>query len=69
MQMTWFCELEGDLRAMYVSGIEILIMFWVNQVHMRQCRSRVMSGRRAGGAITSLVYARGLRLECARVIA
>ena len=44
-------------------------VFWTNQVQMRQEYSRnVESGRKVAGVIRSLVNARSLRLECARVL-
>ena len=33
-----------------------------------ECRRKVVSGRKAEGTIRSLVNARGLQLECARVL-
>ena len=33
-----------------------------------ECRRKVVRGRRVAGAIRSLVNARGLQLECARVL-
>ena len=38
-------------------------VFW-----MRQCSRKVVSVRRVAGAIRSLVNARSLQLECARVL-
>ena len=35
---------------------------------MRECRRKVANGRRVAVAIRSLVNARGLQLECARVL-
>ena len=35
---------------------------------MRECRRKVVSGRTIAGAIRSLVNARSLQLECARVL-
>ena len=35
---------------------------------MRQCRRKAASGRRDGGAIRSLVNARGLQLECVSLL-
>ena len=35
---------------------------------MRQCRRKVVSGRRVPSAISSLVNARVLQLECAKVL-
>ena len=35
---------------------------------MRQCRRKVTSGRRVAGVIRSLVNARDLQIECARVL-
>ena len=35
---------------------------------MNQCRRKVASGRRVAGAIRTLVNARNLQLECARVL-
>ena len=39
-------------------------MFWTNG---EECNRKVVSGRRVAGAIRSLVNARDLQLECARV--
>ena len=40
----------------------------MNQGQMRVCCRKVVSGRRVAGAIRSLVNARGLQLECAKVL-
>ena len=40
----------------------------MNQVQMRQCCKNAVSGGMVGGAIRSLVNARGLQLECANVL-
>ena len=40
----------------------------MKQVLMRQCSRKVANGRRIAGAIRSLVNARNLQLECARVL-
>ena len=40
-------------------------MFWMNHVQMRQSCRKVGSGRRVAGAISSLVNAKDLQLECA----
>ena len=43
--------------------------FWKNQAQMdAECSRKVASGRRVAGAIKSLVNARDLQLECARVL-
>ena len=42
--------------------------FSMNQVQMRQCSRKVASGRKVSVAIRSLVNARSLQLECARVL-
>ena len=43
-------------------------MFWMNHVQIMRSRRKVTSGRKDAGTISSLVKARGLRLECARVL-
>ena len=45
-------------------------MFWINQVQMRRIvvLRKVASERRVAGAIRSLVNARSLQLQCARVL-
>ena len=37
-------------------------------IDVAECHSKVVSGRNIAGAIISLVNARGLQLECARVL-
>ena len=56
------------MQLEHVSELNIWGVFWMNQVHMKQCRRKAASGKRDGGAIRSLVNARGLQLECARVL-
>ena len=43
-------------------------VLWVNQVEMMQCRRKVASGKKTTGVIRSLINARILQLECARVL-
>ena len=44
-------------------------VFWTNQVEMKQSApKKVASGRRVAGVTRSLVNARGLYLECARIL-
>ena len=43
-------------------------MFWTNQVQMKRCGRKVTSGRKVAGAISSLVNAKDLQLECVRVL-
>ena len=43
-------------------------MFWMNQVQMVQCCKKVVSVRKVDGATRPLVNARGLHLECVRVV-
>ena len=40
----------------------------MNQTQIEQCSRKVASGKRVAGAIRSLVNARYLQLECARVL-
>ena len=45
-------------------NLSIWDMIWTNQVQMRQCSRKVVSGRRDAGAIRFLVNAKDLQLEC-----
>ena len=45
-------------------NLNILDVFWMNRVQMRQCRRKVAIGMRVAGAIRSLVNTRDLQLEC-----
>ena len=49
-------------------NLNIWGMFSTNQVQMEKCSRKVASRRRVAGAILSLVNARDLQLECARVL-
>ena len=40
----------------------------MNQVQMKQCIRKMASGRRVPGVIRSLVNAKDLQLDCARVL-
>ena len=42
-------------------------VFWINQIQMKQCCRKVVSGSRVAGAIRSLANGRSLQFECARV--
>ena len=48
-------------------NLNVWDVFWMNQVQMRECRRKVMNGKRLAGGTRSLVNSRGLQLECARV--
>ena len=48
-------------------NLNIWDVFWTNQVQMDKCSRNVVSGRRVADAIRSLVNARDLQLECAKV--
>ena len=43
-------------------------VFWTNQLQMRQCSRKMVSGRRVAGVIRTLVYARSFQLKCTRVL-
>ena len=48
--------------------LNILDVFWTNQVQMRQCPRKVANERRVTGAIRSLVKAKNLQFEFTRVL-
>ena len=45
-----------------------MCVFLMNQVHMIQCHRKMASERRVASAIRSPINARGLQLNCARLL-
>ena len=63
------CKIYVDgMRLERMSEFKYLRWFWMNQVHIRECRRKVASGWRVACAIRYLVIARGLQLEYANVL-
>ena len=44
------------------------VVFWMNLVQILQCHKKVASERKVAGNIWSMFNAKGLQLECARVL-
>ena len=63
------CEVHVDgIRLKHVSEFKYLgCVLDESSTDGAECNSKVVSGRRAAGAIRFLVNARDLQLECARV--
>ena len=59
---------EGLEREVHVDGIHLRHVLEIKYLtHGAECSRKVASGRRVAGAIRSLVNARGLQLEFAKV--
>ena len=58
------CMIGANVRVQ----ISIFGMFWMNHTDEAQCFRNVESERRVAGFISSLVNARSLPLECARLL-
>ena len=64
------CEVYVDgIRLEHVSELKYLVCFLDESgTDGTECARKVANGRRVAGAIKSLVNARDLQLECARVL-